>query len=71
MLSTRSGEAASDEDGKRVYGGFPIGGHLCGWEIFVGDDRDGDTGGYYIYLKKIDLRVLIAGSSMRPDFSPS
>lgn len=54
MLSTRSGESASDEDGKRVYGSFPIGGNLCGWEIFVGDDRDGDTGGYYIYLKKID-----------------
>ncbi|AUZ44163.1 hypothetical protein [Pseudomonas orientalis] len=26
-----------------------------GWKIVVVDDRDGDTGGYYLYLKKSDI----------------
>jgi len=26
-----------------------------GWEILIEDDRSGDTGGYYIYLKKVDV----------------
>ena len=37
-----------------VRNGFVVSGQCSGWEIFVGDDRDGDSGGYYIYLKKID-----------------
>lgn len=34
--------------------GVVVAGEYSGWKIFVEDDRDGDTGGYYIYLKKGD-----------------
>jgi hypothetical protein len=30
-------------------------GEYSGWEITVANDRDGDTGGYYLYLKKSDI----------------
>ncbi|WP_130907622.1 hypothetical protein [Pseudomonas sp. Sample_16] len=32
--------------------GVVVSGEYSGWKIFVADDRDGDTGGYYLYLKK-------------------
>ncbi|MGH8451065.1 hypothetical protein [Pseudomonas sp.] len=37
-----------------VREGGVVTGEYSGWKIFVADDRDGDTGGYYIYLKKSD-----------------
>lgn len=38
-----------------VRKGFVVTGEYSGWKIFIADDRDGDTGGYYIYLKKSDV----------------
>ncbi|WP_456022329.1 hypothetical protein [Pseudomonas protegens] len=35
-----------------IRGGVVLGGEYSGWEIIVEDDCDGDTGGYYLYLKK-------------------
>lgn len=37
-----------------VRKGIVIAGEYSDWEIFVADDRGGDTGGYYLYLKKND-----------------
>ncbi|WP_207286308.1 MULTISPECIES: hypothetical protein [unclassified Pseudomonas] len=37
-----------------VRKGIVVAGEYSGWNIFVDDDRDGDTGGYYLYLKKSD-----------------
>ncbi|WP_422777333.1 hypothetical protein ACOXXE_07530 [Pseudomonas mediterranea] len=34
--------------------GVVVGGEYVGWKIFIDDDRDGDSGGYYLYLKKSD-----------------
>lgn len=34
--------------------GVVVGGEHSGWKVFIADDRDGDTGGYYLYLKKND-----------------
>lgn len=34
--------------------GVVVGGEYSGWKILVDDDCDGDTGGYYLYLKKND-----------------
>ncbi|MBX8550583.1 hypothetical protein K5D44_13035 [Pseudomonas cichorii] len=38
-----------------VRRGTVVNGEYSGWKIIVTDDRDGDTGGYYLYLKKSDL----------------
>lgn len=38
-----------------VRKGIVTTGEYSGWEIVVADDRDGDTGGYYLYLKKNDV----------------
>jgi len=38
-----------------VRKGIVVTGEYSGWEIVVADDRDGDTGGYYLYLKKSDV----------------
>jgi hypothetical protein len=46
--------------------GMVVVGEYSGWKIFVGDDRNGDTGGYYLCLKKVMLKGSTAGSSMRP-----
>jgi hypothetical protein len=27
-------------------------GEYCGWSVIVDDDRAGETGGYYLYIKK-------------------
>lgn len=32
--------------------GIVIGGGYFGWRVLIDDDRDGGTGGYYLYLKK-------------------
>lgn len=37
-----------------VRNGIVVTGEYSGWKIVVADDRDGDTGGYYIYLNKSD-----------------
>lgn len=34
--------------------GIVVDGEYFGWRVLVDDDRDGDTGGYYLYLKKSD-----------------
>jgi hypothetical protein len=34
--------------------GIVVSGEYSGWEILIADDRDGGTGGYYIFLKKSD-----------------
>jgi len=34
--------------------GYVVSGEYSGWEISIDDDRGGDTGGYYVYLKKSD-----------------
>lgn len=34
--------------------GVVVTGEYSGWNIFVEDGRNGDTGGYYLYLKKSD-----------------
>lgn len=31
--------------------GFIISGDYCGWQIIIDDDREGSTGGYFIYIK--------------------
>ncbi|UII69040.1 hypothetical protein LVW35_15185 [Pseudomonas sp. HN11] len=38
-----------------VRKGIVVTGEYSGWEIVVADDRDGVTGGYYLYLKKSDV----------------
>ena len=38
-----------------VRKGIVVTGEYSGWEIVVAGDRDGDTGGYYLYLKKSDV----------------
>lgn len=38
-----------------IRNGIVTTGEYSGWEITVADDRDGDTGGYYLYLKKSDI----------------
>lgn len=35
--------------------GIVVAGEYSGWEIVVDEDRDGDTGGYYLYLKRSDV----------------
>lgn len=35
-----------------VRKGVIVNGGYSGWKIVVADDRDGYTGGYYLYLKK-------------------
>ncbi|MBF7145020.1 hypothetical protein HBH25_22565 [Pseudomonas sp. hsmgli-8] len=40
-----------------VWKGIVVSGEYSGWEIVVADDRDGDTGGYYLYLKKSDVEA--------------
>ncbi|UNB65341.1 hypothetical protein [Pseudomonas syringae group genomosp. 7] len=35
--------------------GIVVTGEYSGWEVIVVDDRDGDTGGYYFYLKKSNV----------------
>lgn len=37
--------------------GIFVTGEYSGWEIVVADDRDDNTGGYYLYLKKSDVLV--------------
>ncbi|MCZ8382921.1 hypothetical protein [Achromobacter xylosoxidans] len=37
-----------------VRRGIVVSGEYSGWKILVADDRDGDTGGYYLYLKRSD-----------------
>ncbi|NWD73153.1 hypothetical protein HX890_03315 [Pseudomonas gingeri] len=32
--------------------GVVLSGEFCGWRISVDDDREGETGGYYFYLKE-------------------
>lgn len=54
-----------------VRKGIVVAGEYSGWNIFVDDDRDGDTGGYYLYLKKVMLRGLITGLNMRLGFKPN
>ncbi|MCS3836411.1 hypothetical protein HNR03_000991 [Pseudomonas sp. JAI111] len=34
--------------------GVVVGGQYSGWKVFVDDERCGDTGGYYLYLKRSD-----------------
>lgn len=34
--------------------GVVVGGEYSGWKVLIDDDSDGDTGGYYLYLKKSD-----------------
>lgn len=34
--------------------GVVVSGEYSGWKLLISDDRDGDAGGYYIYLKKDD-----------------
>ncbi|WP_447982771.1 hypothetical protein [Achromobacter kerstersii] len=34
--------------------GVIVSGDYSGWKLLVADDQDGDTGGYYIYLRKGD-----------------
>jgi hypothetical protein len=34
-----------------------VAGEYSGWKVFVKDDREGDTGGYYLYLKKGEVEV--------------
>lgn len=31
--------------------GLIVGGEYAGWVVLIDDDRDGDSGGYYLYLK--------------------
>lgn len=35
--------------------GIFVTGEYSGWEIVVADDRDDNSGGYYLYLKKSDV----------------
>jgi len=35
--------------------GIFVTGEYSGWEIVVADDRDDNTGGYYLHLKKSDV----------------
>ncbi|AZF50691.1 hypothetical protein C4J85_0173 [Pseudomonas sp. R4-34-07] len=37
-----------------VRKGVVVTGEYSGWKIVVVGDHDGDTGGYYLYLKKSD-----------------
>ncbi|UVL87247.1 hypothetical protein [Pseudomonas sichuanensis] len=34
--------------------GVIVGGEYSGWKVLIDDDRCGDTGGCYMYLKKSD-----------------
>ncbi|MGE7964653.1 hypothetical protein ACQKPC_20140 [Pseudomonas sp. NPDC089918] len=34
--------------------GIVVTGEYSGWRVRIDDDRGGDTGGYYLYLEKID-----------------
>ena len=47
--------ADQDMDMSIVRKGIVATGEYSGWEIVVADDRDGDTGGCYLYLKKSDV----------------
>lgn len=48
--------------------GIIVAGEYSGWEVVVAADRDGYTGGYYLYLNKKMLKGLTTGSSMRQSF---
>ncbi|MCI8212152.1 hypothetical protein AUC61_21710 [Pseudomonas sp. S25] len=37
--------------------GIVLTGVYVGWRVIVEDDRDGDTGGHYLYLKNGDAEV--------------
>ena len=47
--------ADQDIDMSIARKGIVVAGEYSGWEIVVADDRDGDTGGYYLYLKRGDV----------------
>lgn len=51
-----------------VRKGVVVTGEYSGWEVVVADDRDGDTGGYYLYLKKVMSKGFTIGSSVRQVF---
>lgn len=39
-----------------VREGVVVGGEYSGWSVLIDDDREGETGGYYLYLKKDDVQ---------------
>ncbi|MBX8516835.1 hypothetical protein K5D69_19320 [Pseudomonas cichorii] len=39
-----------------VREGVVVGGEYSGWSIFIDDDREGETGGCYLYLKKDNVQ---------------
>lgn len=43
--------------------GIVVDGEYSGWKVFVDDDRDGETSGYYLYLtrKRGQIYFLILG----------
>lgn len=43
--------ACQDVNMSIVQKGVVVAGEYSGWSIFVVDDSDGDTAGYYLYLK--------------------
>lgn len=47
--------------------GVIVGGEYSGWKVLIDDDRCGDTGGYYMYLKKVTMKDSIIGLSVRRD----
>lgn len=51
--------------------GVVVGGEYLGWKIFVDDDRDGGTGGYYLFLEKMKVKDSTIGLSMKRDFKPN
>ncbi|MBI6910329.1 hypothetical protein [Pseudomonas palleroniana] len=44
-----------DIDMTIVRKGIVVTGEYSGWEVVVAGDCDGDSGGYYIYLKKSNV----------------
>ncbi|MBX8497018.1 hypothetical protein [Pseudomonas cichorii] len=52
-----------------VREGVVVGGEYSGWSIFIDDDREGETGGYYLYLKKDNVQGgAIIGLNLRRVF---
>ncbi|WP_322360494.1 hypothetical protein [Pseudomonas sichuanensis] len=47
--------------------GVIVGGEYSGWKVLIDDDRCGDTGGCYMYLKKVTMKDSIIGLSVRRD----
>ncbi|WP_233237908.1 hypothetical protein [Bordetella sp. LUAb4] len=38
-----------------IWAGVVVSGEYSGWKVHIDDDRAGDTGGYYLYLKNGDV----------------